>query len=61
MNPDTELALVEGWLANKGVTLWMDWDISQPERRRQAAQWFLKSRDEFDRYVINLTARRVDL
>jgi hypothetical protein len=33
---------VEGWLLAKHVTLWSDWDVTRPQRRRLAAEWFLR-------------------
>lgn len=60
-NPDTQIALIDSWLSSKSCTLWMDWDISRPERRQLAAQWLYKTINEFDDYVISLTKERVDL
>lgn len=34
------MTLVEEWLESKGVTLWADWNISDPVRRQVAADWF---------------------
>jgi len=34
------LDVVERWLADKHVMLWMDWDITDPKERRAAAEWF---------------------
>lgn len=33
--------MIEEWLTNQHCTLWMDWDISKPARRRLAAEWTL--------------------
>jgi hypothetical protein len=35
------IEMIEQWLASKGVTLWGDWDITRPDRRHQAAEWFM--------------------
>lgn len=32
--------MIEEWLASKNVDLWADWRISDPERRKLAAEWF---------------------
>jgi len=37
---DMHIVAIEKWLMSKGTTLWADWDISQPDRRRKAAEWF---------------------
>ncbi len=31
---------IKTWLLSKGVTLWASWDLSQPERLQEAAEWF---------------------
>jgi hypothetical protein len=31
---------IDAWLASLGVTLWADWFVNEPDRRRLAAQWF---------------------
>ena len=42
MNPDDQDPLLEAafaYLSDYHATLWGDWDISRPDRRRQAARW----------------------
>lgn len=41
MKPDREeyINRLEQYLLDKKVTLWQSWDIHQPERRRQAAEF----------------------
>lgn len=34
------MTLIEEWLAAKGVTLWGDWNINDPEQLKKAAHWF---------------------
>lgn len=38
---------VEEWLESKGVTLWADWDISDPGQRAKAAAWFDQQFEDF--------------
>ena len=33
-------ALTEKYLEQLNYTLWADWDISRPDRRKLAAEWF---------------------
>lgn len=60
MSREADVALTEVWLRHKGVTLWGDYTITDPARRRLAAEWFvdqLTSRDKFiSDYVMNRVA-----
>jgi hypothetical protein len=44
------LRRIERWLLSKHATLWADWDITDPKRRRKAAEWFLKEMESFREY-----------
>ena len=41
------VASIDAWLATKPCTLWADWHISQPARRRLAAEWFFAQMNEW--------------
>jgi hypothetical protein len=41
-----DVALADAWLASLGVTLWADWDVTDPNRRRKAAEWFVEQYDQ---------------
>jgi hypothetical protein len=43
---------VERWLEAKGVTLWADWFISEPDRRKLAAEWFVSEVEDFYRFAM---------
>lgn len=32
--------VIEAWLRSKGCTLWMNWDLTQPDEMAQAVAWF---------------------
>jgi len=38
---DATLASVESWMAQKQITLWGDFDISDEKGRRRAALWLV--------------------
>jgi hypothetical protein len=40
LDADVTPADIEDWLASLGVTLWGDWWIDDPKRRKLAAEWF---------------------
>jgi hypothetical protein len=48
MDADREVILdnIERYLLDKRVTLWHSWDLHQPERRRQAAEFILDLVDD---------------
>lgn len=48
---------IEQWLASKNVDLWANWRISDPERRREAAEWFYKQLDELGDFQANLPSK----
>lgn len=39
------------WLGTLGVSLWADWYIESPDRRRLAAEWFHKQMTDVRNYV----------
>lgn len=39
------------WLEAKGTTLWGDWDITDLERRKVAANWFLNQIADYQQFV----------
>ena len=43
-----------GWLRTKGTTLWTNWDVTEEDERREAAEWFLREMNSFEDYVTNL-------
>jgi hypothetical protein len=49
MNITTEQ--IEDWLVQKQITLWADWDISEPDRRALAAEWFAHQIQLLERHV----------
>ena len=45
-------SMVERWLESKGVTLWADWNITDPVQRRKAADWFEAQMQEWEGYKL---------
>jgi hypothetical protein len=43
--------LVDEWLGLKGVTLWGDWDITDPAQRRLAAEWLATQMWEYSEWA----------
>lgn len=41
---------IETWLGSLGVTLWGTFDLSQPERKRQAAEWLKEQMDAVQQF-----------
>jgi hypothetical protein len=41
-----EILSIERWLQSKQVTLWANWDITQPDSLRKAAIWFNEQRNQ---------------
>lgn len=42
---------IKAWLLSKGVTLWADWDLTQPERLQAAAEWFHSQMRECEKFT----------
>lgn len=42
-----QVAEVERWLDSLGVTIWADWNVQDPDRRKGAATWFIKQVHDF--------------
>lgn len=42
----------ENWLAQLGTTLWADWDVTDGEQRRKAAEWFEKQIGIYEDYLM---------
>lgn len=42
---------IKAWLLSKGVTLWASWDLSQPERLQEAAEWFKTQMNDCHKWV----------
>ncbi len=40
------------WLESKNVDMWANWRISDPERRRMAAEWLHGQMDDLSRFVV---------
>lgn len=40
------------WLGTLGCSLWGDWYIESPDRRRLAAQWLCKQMTEVNDFVL---------
>lgn len=45
--------MIEEWLESLHVDLWGDWRISDPERRKLAAEWFERQIVEYNRFAYN--------
>lgn len=43
----------ENWLASLGTTLWANWDVTDPERRRLAAEWFEDQLLSYEEWMID--------
>jgi len=41
---------IDGWLASKNTTTWVNWDISDPKERLDAAAWLHDQLTQYDRY-----------
>jgi hypothetical protein len=41
---------IDDWLSHLPYSKWADWDISSPDRRRLAAEWFAAQREAFESY-----------
>ena len=39
------------WILSKHCTLWMDWDINEGDGLNLAANWLIRTMDEFVSYV----------
>jgi len=48
---DDPIEIIEQWLDTKPYTLWATWDLSQPERKRLAAEWFAKEIVDFNSWM----------
>jgi hypothetical protein len=44
---------IMAWLDSKGVTLWGTFDLSQPERKLQAAIWFYTQMQDLAEFGAN--------
>jgi hypothetical protein len=51
---------IKVWLLSKGVTLWASWDLSQPERLQEAAEWFKAQSDECAKFYFDSLYKPVD-
>ncbi len=43
---------IEDWLAAKPTTSWVNWDITDPKERREAAEWFYNQLASYNRFVV---------
>lgn len=41
------------WLESKNVDMWANWRISDPARRRMAAEWFKAQSDECAKFYMD--------
>ena len=46
----TDVQEIGKWLDTKGVTLWGDWDITDPKQRAEAAWWFANQMDDYQQW-----------
>lgn len=46
LSHESKVALTERWLASKGIVLWMNWDVTNPMRRAEAAEYIVKVYDD---------------
>lgn len=62
---DEAIHIAKQWLASKGVTLWMNWDITQEDGLEAAAQWLVANLEEFSNYFKSIPkhdhSRRFDV
>jgi hypothetical protein len=49
------------WLSAKQTTLWMDWDITDPEQRIRAAWWLYETINELQGTPARRTAQGYDV
>jgi len=49
---------IDNWLKAKGITVWLNWDITDPIERRQAAEYFYSQTESFITWHLNREARR---
>ena len=38
---------IEAWLVAKHITTWVNWDLTDPKERRQAAEWMYDQMKNF--------------
>jgi len=48
---EEQLEAVDAWLQDKHCVLYLDWDISDPKQRRQAAEFVLNMSADLNRYL----------
>lgn len=46
-----DVKLVEQYMDTLPYTLWATWDLSQPERKRMAAEWFVSQMKELTTWM----------
>lgn len=52
---------IMAWLDSKGVTLWGTFDLSQPERKLQAAIWLKTQMDDLAMFTFQADDNRWDV
>lgn len=51
MSVHEDVEAFDAYLASLGVTLWQNWSIDDPKRRRAAAAWFISEIERFGRWL----------
>lgn len=44
---ELEIVAIKKWLTSKSTTLWLNWDLTQPDELEAAAQYWLAQTTEF--------------
>jgi hypothetical protein len=39
------------WLRTKGITVWLNWDITDPKERREAAEYFYTQMESYINFI----------
>ena len=51
MNVNDPVEVIDSWLQSLHTTLWLDWDITDPRQRKQAAEFVNTMMDDIMRYA----------
>lgn len=46
MTHEQAVELAKRWIASKGCTLWMEWEVTSESGLQDAAEWMVKSMNE---------------
>lgn len=56
---EDDINAIDKWLGQKGVGIWGDWMISEPERRKLAASWFFREIMDFYEWRFTEEQRKI--